>query len=180
MDADGMYDARTAARTVESALADKEYFDHIKTVNEIFYDQIKISDQKAAYIFTFMLAFLISSSEGRSVFSAGRYAPLRIETALPSAILAGSTVFCIICAIMVILPRRAAKTTTLFWGGWAQHKDAFRSAAAARDINYLFRQYIDNVDVLSVIAQSKYRFVTLAFRGLVVTVLSYVLLLISS
>lgn len=126
-----------------------------------------------------MLAFLISSSDGRAVFSLGRYIPFHKET-LPSAILAVSTVFCIICAILVILPRRAPKTTTLFWGGWAQHKDAFSAAAAARDVNYLFHQYIDNVDVLSVIAQSKYRFVTLAFRGLVVTVVSYVVLLIFS
>ncbi|KQS71458.1 hypothetical protein ASG39_21595 [Rhizobium sp. Leaf371] len=174
-----MYDARTGARTVESALADKEYFDHIKTVNEIFYDQIKISDQKAAYIFTFMLAFLISSSDGRGVFSPARYVPFRYEISIPSAVLAASTVFSIICAIMVILPRRAAKTTTLFWGGWAHHKDAFSAAAAQRDINYLFRQYVDNVDVLSVIAQSKYQFVTLAFRGLVIAVLSYVLLLVA-
>ena len=52
---------------------DSEYFDHIKKINDIFYDQIKISDQKAAYIFTFMLAFLVSSSEVRAVFSLARY-----------------------------------------------------------------------------------------------------------
>ncbi|MGO7624448.1 hypothetical protein ACC687_41745, partial [Rhizobium ruizarguesonis] len=34
------------------------FSDHIKKINDIFYDQIKISDQKADYIFTFMLAFL--------------------------------------------------------------------------------------------------------------------------
>ena len=51
-----------------------EYFDHIKKINDIFYDQIKISDQKAAYIFTFMLAFLVSSVEVRAVFTWARYA----------------------------------------------------------------------------------------------------------
>ncbi|MGO7704525.1 hypothetical protein ACC718_38235, partial [Rhizobium ruizarguesonis] len=49
------------------------YFDHIKKINDIFYDQINISDHKAAYIFTFMLAFLVSSSDVRSVFSLARY-----------------------------------------------------------------------------------------------------------
>ncbi len=52
---------------------DSEYFDHIRKVNDVFYDQIKISDQKAAYIFTFILAFLVSSSEVRGVFSLDRY-----------------------------------------------------------------------------------------------------------
>ena len=33
-----------------------EHFDHIRRVNDVFYDQVKLSDQKAAYIFTFMLA----------------------------------------------------------------------------------------------------------------------------
>ena len=33
-----------------------EYFDHIRRVSDIFYDQVKLSDQKAASVFTFMLA----------------------------------------------------------------------------------------------------------------------------
>lgn len=58
----------------------KDYFDHIQKVNDIFYDQIKMSDQKAAYIFTFLLAFLISSTEGRGVFTLQQYSnqPLHI------------------------------------------------------------------------------------------------------
>jgi hypothetical protein len=48
----------TSAAIEEAHVIDdveKEYFAHVKKVNDIFYDQIKISDQKAAYIFTFCL-----------------------------------------------------------------------------------------------------------------------------
>ncbi|RWM15157.1 MAG: SCPU domain-containing protein [Mesorhizobium sp.] len=51
----------------------KDYLDHLKKIKDVFYDQIKIADQKAAYIFTFMLAFLITSSEGRATVQWQRY-----------------------------------------------------------------------------------------------------------
>jgi hypothetical protein len=177
MDMDIVEEQRTPIYSAANAVTGKDYFDHLKKVNDIFYDQIKISDQKAAYIFTFMLAFLISSSEGRGVFTAAQYASADILPAAISGILALSSVFSIICAILVILPRRNSKTTTLFWGAWPKHRDGFRQAASDADADYLFQQYIDNVDTLSAIACDKYRFVGLAFRALVVTVLSYVLLL---
>ncbi|WP_245294852.1 Pycsar system effector family protein [Rhizobium rhizosphaerae] len=176
-------DALDAGETIriaeddEHPFADARYFEHIKKINEVFYDQIKISDQKAAYIFTFMLAFLISSSEGRGVFTLGHYREAALLTVFASGALAVASVFSIICAIFVILPRRSAKTTTMFWGAWEQKRAVFTQAALKGDLGYLFREYLDNADVLAGIARDKYRFVTLAFRGLVVTVLSYVILL---
>jgi hypothetical protein len=55
----------------------------------------------------------------------------------------------------------------------------FCSAAARRDERYLFDQYLENADILSTIARGKYRCVTYAFRGLMVTVIAYVLLLVA-
>lgn len=156
----------------------KEYFDHIKKVNDIFYDQIKISDQKAAYIFTFMLAFMITSSEGRGVFTWSRYMDGDAVRIALSALLAIASMFSILAAILVVLPRRVGKSTSLFWGAWPQHREGFRKAAGEQDRNYLFHQYLENADTLSVIACNKYRCVAFAFRGLIVTVLAYVLLLI--
>lgn len=156
-----------------------EYFDHIKKINDIFYDQIKISDQKAAYIFTFMLAFLVSSSEVRAVFMWSRYADGNAQGMLFSGLLAASSVFSILSAILVVLPRHVNKSTSLFWGTWGKHRDQFRNAARRGDALYLFNQYFDNADILAAIARSKYRCVTIAFRGLVVTVVAYVLLLMA-
>ena len=156
-----------------------EYFDHVRKINDVFYDQIVISDQKAAYIFTFMLAFLVSSSEGKEVFTLARYAhgsPLAI---LFSALLALASLASMLCAIMVVLPHQVKKSTSLFWGTWSHHRAILEEAAHRSDRDYLFRQYLDNADVLSVIARRKYRFVTYAFRALMVTVVAYVLLLVS-
>ncbi|MEZ2126384.1 MULTISPECIES: Pycsar system effector family protein [unclassified Sinorhizobium] len=156
-----------------------EYFDHIKKINDIFYDQIKISDQKAAYIFTFMLAFLVTSSEGREVFAWARYAQGTPQGILFSAGLAIGSIVSILSAILVVLPRHLNSSTSLFWGAWPKHRDSFREAAARRDEAYLFDQYMENANILSTIARGKYRFVTYAFRGLLVTVIAYVLLLVT-
>lgn len=155
------------------------YFDHIKKINDIFYDQIKISDQKAAYIFTFMLAFLVSSSEVRAVFSPSRYANGAPGSMLFSGLLAAASVFSILSAILVVLPRRLDSSTSLFWGAWHNHRDLFFEAALRRDERYLFDQYLENANILSAIARSKYRCVTFAFRGLMVSVIAYVLLLVA-
>ena len=156
-----------------------EYFDHIKKINDIFYDQVKISDQKAAYIFTFMLAFLVSSSEVRSAFTWGRYLHGTPQSMLCSGLLAGASVFSILSAILVVLPRHVNKSTSLFWGTWSKHRPRLWEAARRRDELYLFDEYLNNADILSAIARSKYRCVTLAFRGLMVTVIAYVLLLLA-
>jgi len=157
-----------------------EYFDHIKKINDIFYDQIKISDQKAAYIFTFMLAFLVTSSEGREVFAWNRYADGTHHGIIFSAALALASIFSIISAILVVLPRHMKTSTSLFWGTWHKHRGHFLEAAGKRDAGYLFEQYVENADILSTIARVKYRCVTCAFRGLMVTVVAYVFLLVST
>ena len=157
-----------------------EHFDHIKKINDIFYDQVRLSDQKAAYIFTFMLAFLVTSGEGRGVFTWSRYAESGPLGAVLSALLAVSLVFSILSAILVVLPRRADTSTSLFWGAWNEHRLAFLTAAAETgDRGYLFAQYMENADAMAVIARQKYRFVGFAFRGLLLTVLAYVALLVA-
>jgi hypothetical protein len=158
----------------------EEYINHVRKINDIFYDQIKISDQKAAYIFTFMLAFLVSSSEGKAVFSWTRYSEGPWIPVLISGILALASVLSILCAILVVLPRHIDKSTSLFWGTWPKHRPIFELAAQRSDVSYLFHEYLDNADVLSLIARQKYKFVSYAFRGLVFTVIAYVLLLLAN
>lgn len=158
----------------------EEYINHIRKINDVFYDQIKIADQKAAYTFTFMLAFLVSSSEGRGVFSAARYTQGSWPEILCSLLLAGTSIFSIISAILVVLPRHINKSTSLFWGTWPSQREIFTLAANRRDVSYLFEQYLDNADVLSLIARRKYKCVSFAFRGLVLTVLAYLALLLAT
>lgn len=154
-----------------------EHFDHIRRINDVFYDQVKISDQKAAYIFTFMLALLVTSTESRAVFTWSRYAEGNLTAIALSGLLAFALIFSIVSAILVVLPRRADKATSLFWGAWPHHREGFRKAAHDRDVGYLFEQYMQNADAMASIARDKYRFVGFAFRGLLMTVIAYVALL---
>lgn len=158
----------------------EEYLNHIRKINDVFYDQIKISDQKAAYIFTFMLAFLVSSTEGRGVFNWARYTNGSWLEIILSAGLALASVSSIVCAILVILPRHIDKSTSLFWGTWPRHRLIFERAAEKSDVGYLFHEYLENADVLSLIARQKYKFVGYAFRGLMFTVLAYLVLLLAT
>ena len=75
------------------------------------------------------------------------------------------------------LTRKSTTSTTLFWGAWSRHRDSFIRAAETGDQAYLFRQYAENADALAAIACGKYRCVSFAFRGLLVTVLAYICLL---
>ena len=79
---------------------------------------------------------------------------------------------------MVVLPRHRIKASSLYWGAWPANRDAFIAAHGGRDPDYLFQEYLNNVDNLAVINRSKYRHVGQAFRGLVVAVLAYLMILI--
>lgn len=155
----------------------KEYFDHLKKINDIFYDQIKIADQKAAYIFTFMIAIIITSTDGRAAFQWQRYVNAEFPLVIFSAFMAFATVFSLISAIIVVLPRRVGRSTSLFWGGWDVNRANLLAASKRDDMDFLINEYLGNIDNLSLIAKAKYRFVSLAFRGLIAMVLAYVLLL---
>lgn len=156
-----------------------EHFNHVRKVNDVFYDQVKSADQKAAYIFTFMLAFLMWSAEGQGVFNLSRYTASNSLLSLLSAFLAVSIVITIICAILVVLPRRVDSGTSLFWGAWSAQRDRLVAANETGDMAYLFREYLENADAMAQLAINKYRMVRFAFRGLLMTVVAYVVLLLT-
>ncbi|HEV7254694.1 MAG TPA: Pycsar system effector family protein, partial [Mesorhizobium sp.] len=156
---------------------EKVFLDHLKRINDIFYDQIRIADQKAAYIFTFMVAFLVTSAEGRDVFRIERYLTGDFMSGLLSGVLALGVLFTLIFAILVVLPRHRATGTSLYWGGWPQNRALLLAAREHGDPEWVFQEYLGNVDNLSAINRAKYRYVSWSFRGLLVTVVAYCLLL---
>jgi hypothetical protein len=158
---------------------EQPFLDHLEAINNVYYDQIKIADQKAAFIFTFILAFLISSAEGSGVFKMQRYATVGWPTAILSAALALAIAVSLASAILVVLPRHRTRATSLYWGAWtASNRDKFMAAHAARDPDYLFNEYLANIDNLATINRTKYRHVGYSFRGLIVAVLAYLAILI--
>ena len=166
------------AKATASAENARAYLAHLEKINTVYYDQIKIADQKAAFIFTFMLAFLVSSAEGSSVFKIERYQTGSWAMVVLSAILAIAVAFSLVNAILVVLPRHSVKASSLYWGAWPANRGAFISAHDGRDPDYLFQEYLNNVDNLAVINRSKYRHVGHAFRGLIIAVLAYLAILI--
>ncbi|QDZ02627.1 hypothetical protein FQ775_20890 [Nitratireductor mangrovi] len=164
-------------RSVTPVTDDSKYLDHLKKINDIYYDQIRIADQKAAYIFTFMLAFLVSSAEARSVFRLQRLLESEPLVAALSIFFAAGAVVTLVSAVLVVLPRHVRSSTSLYWKGWATNRSRLLDARGTGDPAYLFGQYLENVDNLAAVNRSKYRFVAIAFRGLMAVILAYLTLL---
>jgi hypothetical protein len=162
----------------ESAEDGRQYLVHLQQINSVYYDQIKIADQKAAFIFTFMLAFLVSSAEVGGVFKIARYETGNWPLVVVSGVLAIAVAVSLVSAILVVLPRHRNKASSLYWGAWPGNRDMFIAAHAARDPDYLFQEYLNNVDNLALINRSKYRHVGHSFRALIIAVLAYLLILV--
>lgn len=170
-------DAPGVENLPEAHSGNDPYWEHLKKVNDVFYDQIKTADQKAAYLFTFMVAFLLASAEGRDIFSIAAYQnAMTLEAAIRAA-MAVAVLFTLFSALGVVLPRRLAKGTSLFWGAWPEQGYRVLSAREKGDTTFLFDEYARNVENLATLARRKFRLVGIAFRGLMVWLACYVLLL---
>lgn len=170
-------DAPGAADLPETTGKGDPFWEHLKKVNDVFYDQIKTADQKAAYLFTFMVAFLLASAEGRDIFNVASYQRASMAETVIGAIMALAVLFTMFSAIAVVLPRRLARGTSLFWGAWPAQGARLMSARHEGDTAFLFEEYKGNVENLALIARRKFRLVNMAFRGLLVWLSCYVLLL---
>lgn len=161
----------------EQTAASDPYWEHLKKVNDVFYDQIKTADQKAAYLFTFMVAFLLASAEGRDIFSLALYRDAPPQQAFITGVMALAVLLTLFSALGVVLPRKLARGTSLFWGAWPDQGQRLLSARQAGDTGFLFDEYARNVENLATLARRKFRLVGLAFRGLMVWLACYVILL---
>ena len=153
----------------------RQYLEHLKKINDVFYDQIKTADQKAAYIFTFLLALMVWSAETRRAFSWQRLQEASPIVTMSSLILIGAIIVALFAAICVVIPRSRPGRTVLFWGAWPAAGGRLVAARAAGDEDFLFEDLLQNTTTLSAIAAAKYRLIALAFRALLVTVAAYAL-----
>jgi hypothetical protein len=151
---------------------------HLAEANSTFAEQIKIADQKAAYIFTFMLALTVSSAEARKAFSWQRLTEASPLVAFSSLLLVAAIIVTLVTAICVVLPRSRPGRTVLFWGAWPAAGERLIAARAAGDEDFLIQDLLQNTTTLSAIAAAKYRLISIAFRALLITVAAYALQLI--
>ena len=153
------------------------FLQHLTEANRIFADQIKTADQKAAYVFTFLLAMLVWSSETRRAFNWTSLVHAPPLTLAVSVVLSAAVVTALVSAVLVVAPRSRPGRSLFFWGAWPAAGDRLVAARAAEDEAFLFDEYLENTRTLAAICRSKYRTVTVALRALLCTVVAYALLL---
>ncbi|MCQ0986164.1 Pycsar system effector family protein [Jiella marina] len=158
----------------------ERHLSHLVEANRIFADQIRTADQKAAYIFTFILALVVWSAETRRSFSLEHLMSAGLVNLLASLVLMGAVGVALVSAICVVLPRSRPGTSILYWGAWPQAGETLDAARKREDLDFLYDDYLQNTSTLAVICRAKYRLVALAFRAMLVVVGSYLVLLISS
>lgn len=162
---------------VQTQMNASEHIDYLKTINQTFHEQIKIADQKAAYIFTFLIALVAWSPEMRSVFTWTRTVPFPsakwiLCLALVVALAAG-----LVCVALVLLPRKRSGGACLYWAAWPQAGERLDHASRRTEPGFIAAEYAANARNLAAICQAKYRYVAWAFRCLAVVILCYVLLM---
>src|SRR5690606_18169764 len=154
------------------------HLDYLKTINQTLYGQIKTADQKAAYIFTFLIALLVWSTEVRKVFlwmdSTAWFTPVWFL----SVLLVTSLTFAIVCAALVLVPRNRKGGVSLYWRAWPEAGQRLTDALATADQTIITSEYVANASDVSAICERKYLYVRLAFRGLVGAVLCHIALLL--
>jgi hypothetical protein len=143
-------------------------------MNQLFYDQVKTADQKAGYICTFLTILFAYSKDRGKVLVFLSEPPSFSPSWLLSLVFALAACYAITCTALVVLPRVKAGGSTLFWGSWGApdlNKDKFMAEIPD---DFIKAEYLTNVQNLAYIAQAKYRYVGLAFRGTAATIICYI------
>jgi hypothetical protein len=158
---------------------DSTTIDFLKTIHQTFHDQLKTADQKAAYIFTFLVAILIFwSADIKKGFGGLALSDLISLHWFLTFCFAGALCFTIACAALVILPRARPSEVALFWGAWPGAGDKVRNIPEFMASHFVVNAYIENADNLAAICRHKYRYVGFAYRGLSATILFHISILI--
>jgi hypothetical protein len=153
------------------------YLEHLKAINATFYDQLKVVDQKAAYIFTFIVAFLIWSADVRGLFSHAARPDMGLDW-LISALMAGSVIGSTVGAILVVLPRSRGGGSSLYWGAWPHAGANLVALNSADGLALLAEEYRTNIGNLAALCRQKYWWMSVAFRSLLLALATYVVSLL--
>jgi hypothetical protein len=154
------------------------FHQHLMDANRNFVDQIRVADQKAAYIFTFVLALMVWSAETRKALSIHQLSTVPPATLVFTLVLLSSIVIALGAAICVVLPRARPGVSVFYWGAWPSAGERLRAARTENNLEFVQNDLLQNTQTLAAICKAKYRLVILAFRSLLVMVIAYLGLLI--
>lgn len=150
------------------------YLDHLKTINTTFYDQIKVVDQKAAYIFTFLIALMTLSEQLRDHIGRALHPEPTLQWLL-SLLLALSLATVAVCTILVVVPRNRRGGSSLYWGAWPKAGELMAEMQFAQDGAALAEEYRTNIENLAAICRQKYRLVRCSYLSVLAALIAAVL-----
>ncbi|WP_020180194.1 Pycsar system effector family protein [Methylopila sp. M107] len=146
-------------------------FAYIKALNDTFYDQIKVADQKATLMISLIVLMIVWSPDVRQIY----LQPFGVADGgwLPAAVVTVALVVALVSALCVVAPRTRKSRSPLFWGGWPEAGDAAIALAIEGDREKLLRSYAENAAHLAVICRRKYLFVSIAVWALIVALVAH-------
>ncbi|MFD1703258.1 Pycsar system effector family protein [Methylopila henanensis] len=160
----------TPDQTAKEPAADLAY---LQKINDVFYDQLKVADQKATYIMTIIVFLLVWSPDVRKLFFWRGHAVELSAASLLSLALVAALLTALASALAVVTPRRRRGGAALFWGAWPDVRPEVERITAAADRAAIAASYADNAQNLAALCRLKYRFVTLAFGALIVALAAH-------
>jgi hypothetical protein len=149
----------------------------LRTIHQVLADQVRMADQKATYIFSFITAILIFWSadlkRGFSfIVSAQSISLVWLLSVAFVVALAGT----IVCATLIVVPRAGPSQSSLFWGAWPAAGKKLRHIKG--EVNdFIADEYFQDIESLARICRAKFRFVGLAQGGFVCTILLHIITL---
>ncbi len=150
-----------------------QFDEHLKDINRSFGEQLRVADQKAAYILTVVLAFVVTSAEAKAAFNVGAYRTLPALNVIVNLSLVLSVTFAMICAVSTIMPRIGRGGTTLYWGAWPSAGQTLVEARKGSSADFLFEERLRSTEALASICARKFALIRLSIGALFVAVASY-------
>jgi hypothetical protein len=161
---------------MRAAMITHHLSEHLRNVNHIFLEQVRTADQKAAYVWSFIIAILLFwSQDVKKGFTwIASWNVFSLQWTL-SLLFTASLFFTIVSATLIVLPRVRPSQVSLFWGAWPAAGDRLRNIDAESVTQFVADEYLQNIETLATICRSKFRFVGYAQLGLIATVILHVL-----
>lgn len=131
------------------------FLQHLIDANRGFVDQIRVADQKAAYIFTFVLALMVWSTETRKALSLQHLTTSGPLVLIVTLVLLSSILIALGAAICVVLPRARPGSSVFYWGAWPGAGQRLVEAKTANDIDFIHKDLMQNTETLAIICKAK-------------------------
>ncbi len=144
---------------------------YMKSLNDCFYDQIKVADQKATLMISLIVLMIVWSPDVRQIY----LQPFGLDAKgwLPAAVVTVALVVALVSALCVVAPRRRKSRSPMFWGGWPEASEAALALALEGDREKLMRNYAENAANLAAICRRKYMFVSIAVWALIAALVAH-------